>query len=248
MNRRERRAYEAELRHAKRTETLIEPGAVDEGYMMLGPGDPPQDIRADVTRAAQAMSFHGIDGGDCFMRASIGYKVLTDLGWQPEVQLGGMLYRAGPDPYRDVVAFCGYRNKGMLWHGQLLGHVWFKLDGNEIDFSCAEWPRLYVPRDSMGPVQWQRRPPTVIWAPEDCFGWREEGAPELGEVWFCPWEGELPNFAYDRAQFQTAASAFAGMISHAIEHYSLPGRVRDWRQDAAGYAEKWRHRMRRAAS
>lgn len=133
-----------------------------------------------------AISFRGLDGGDCYMRTAIGYKTLLLLGWQPEVCIGGILFRAGPHSLRDVVAFCGPHNYGQMYDGTFLGHIWLNLDGDAVDFSCGDWPRLYKPKDGFGPVQWHRQPPSLIWASQGLFGWQADGTPGLGEAWFCP--------------------------------------------------------------
>ena len=53
-----------------------------------------------------------------------------------------MLYRAGADPIRDVLAFCGPHNAGQLLDGHFLGHIWLEMDDELIDFSCGDWPHL----------------------------------------------------------------------------------------------------------
>ena len=72
-----------------------------------------------------AIWFPLIAGQACYIRSAIGYRVLTMLGFEPEARLGGLLFRAGPDPRRDVIAFCGKENYGHMHEGQFLGHVGF---------------------------------------------------------------------------------------------------------------------------
>jgi hypothetical protein len=234
--------------YANRTERTIGAGDINEGDMLIGARSAiPQDIKADISRVVCAIEFRGIEGGgDCYLRAAIGYKVLRNLGFQPQVGLGGVLFRAGPDPLRDVIAFCGPGNRGQMHQGVFLGHVWLRLDGEAIDFSCGDWPRLYTPHktDALGPVQWQCRPPSLIWAWEDAFDWKPDGTPELGKIWFCPWIGELPKFAEDRARFAASADVFAEILATNIKRMSLAERVRDLRVAPERYAAKWRHTMR----
>jgi hypothetical protein len=247
MNRQERRAHEASWRKAYRNRTLKEasPGA-DEGYMMIDNAGIPADIKADVARTASSIEFHGLsEGGDCWLRAAIGYKTLTNLGWSPRVELGGVLFRVGPDPRRDVVAFCGRGNYGYAVEGGMLGHVWLRLDEDLIDFSCKDWPRLYKPDDELGPVQWQVQPPSVIWADRDLFSdWQREGTPDLGKVWFCPWRGPPPALFSDFDRFLAPAETFGDIIASNIARLCLAERVSDYRKDPAGYSARWHHRMR----
>jgi hypothetical protein len=53
-----------------------------------------------------------------------GWYALKLAGIEAERCIGGMIYRAGPDQMRDVVAFCGPGNVGCFWNGEFRGsHV-----------------------------------------------------------------------------------------------------------------------------
>jgi hypothetical protein len=56
---------------------------------------------------------HSFRNGLCFFRNVTGMITLWRLGIAAKLALGGMIYRAGPDEYRDVMAFCGPGNAGM---------------------------------------------------------------------------------------------------------------------------------------
>ncbi len=248
MNRRDRRLHNSEMRRAFSKAKPQEVRPEDEGYMILGKiAAVPVDIKADITRVAQSVQFTGIDGGDCVTRVCIGYKVMCDLGWHPDLFFGGVLYRAGPHPGRDVVAFCGKGNRGYLHEGKMfLGHVWLRMGDELIDFSCKDWPRLYVPKDGMGPVHWVRNPPDVVWAPEYAFNWNETGEPDIGEIWYCPWVGPEPQFLCSEQQVLEQANVFADTLSKGIARTYLIDRVRDARElSPAVYDAKWRHMMRK---
>ena len=234
MNPHERRAHKA---YTRPTEYMGPPGNDQGGMMINADGAIPQDIKADVARVVCAISFPGLDGGDCYMRAAIGYKVLSLLGWHPEIRIGGIVFRAGPHPIRDVVSFCGPHNAGTLIGGEFFGHIWLDLDGDAVDFTGCEWRRhLGAPKDGLGPVQWQRDPPSLIWAPEDMFDWQEDGTRSLARSGSVRGRARLPEFAYDRARIIDAADVFTKNINRNIEGKRLVERLRDYRRMPEEYA------------
>ena len=85
----------------------------------------PDDLRRDIAQTVRDAELD-IDapGGLCLYRAIIGRKFLKSLGIAGDLCLGGMVYRAGPDPERDVVWFCGPGNVGQMIDGKLIGHYW----------------------------------------------------------------------------------------------------------------------------
>ena len=204
----------------------------------------PRDIVADITRVVQAIAFGNIDGGDCYARCAIGDYVLHQLGWEPDVTIGGLLYRAGPDPLRDIVAFCGPNNHGMMLGGRFLGHLWLKVHGATVDFTPLDWRRLYRPRGGLGSVVWQYAPPSLIWAAADVFGWQSQGAPEPGQLWYCPWTGDYPPLYCDHRRFTDVADKFAPLLRKKLTGFSLAERVADWRQAPQIYRTKWAHLLR----
>ncbi len=128
----------------------------------------PDDIKADIARVVR-IKFTDSIGGDCVLPAGIGYVTLGLLGFRPQVYVGGMLFRAGRDPLRDTLTFCGPGNAGQMIDDHFIGHVWLELDGELLDFSCGDWghldPRgeLRIAGRDLPPIQWQVLPPTFVW-------------------------------------------------------------------------------------
>ena len=58
----------------------------------------------------------------CAPRALVGCVLLKALDLESRIAAGGMVYRAGPNPYHDVVAYCGSHNAGCVMYGQFLAH------------------------------------------------------------------------------------------------------------------------------
>jgi hypothetical protein len=82
----------------------------------------------------------GDNGGLCFWRTMTGWLTLRGLGISA-LPVGGVVYRAGPDERRDVIAFCGGPgNTGTLTAGGLfLGHYFIVSGDDIIDFSVGDW-------------------------------------------------------------------------------------------------------------
>ena len=220
MNRQERRGRAAEARH-------IKPKS-DEGNMLVGSRSAvPDDIKADICRAVLAIRFSGLDGGMCLFRAYVGFLTLDRLGWQPTISCGAMLYRAGADPIRDVLAFCGPHNAGQLLDGHFLGHIWLEMDGELIDFSCGDWPHLDPRAELIGglpPIRWQSPPPTFIWATRALFPWKSFGEPNTGEMWYGPWTGTPPDVA-DTLDMLIKNTAIVRAVEKNLALAKLPERV-----------------------
>lgn len=124
----------------------------------------PQDIRDDIATAIQSVTLMR-PGGTCAITNLLGLTCLSGLGIDASIELGGMVYRAGPDERHDVVAWCGPYNAGMVLStlqalqdgispeqiallntsGEepdsrgILGHVWIKLGDELIDFTPGKW-------------------------------------------------------------------------------------------------------------
>jgi hypothetical protein len=160
----------------------------------------PDDIKADIARVVRSIKFTGSIGGDCVLRAGIGYVALGLLGFRPQFCVGRLLFGAGPGPLRDTLAFCGPGNGGQMIDVHFIGHVRLELAGELIDFSCGDWrhldPRseLHVAGMELPPIQWQARPPTFIGATRGLFDdWQPDGSPPIGELWYGPWTGSRPD-------------------------------------------------------
>jgi hypothetical protein len=190
----------------------------------------PDDIKADIARVVRSIKFTGSIGGDCLLRAGIGYVALGLLGFRPQVCVGGMLFRAGPDQFRDTLAFCGPGNAGQMIDDHFFGHVWLELDGDLIDFSCGDWPHL-DPRSELRvagmelpPVRWQASPPTFVWATRGLFDdWRPDGSPPISELWYGPWTGARPDNFTDALD---QVERFGLAIAENLVRMDLPDRIR----------------------
>ena len=131
-------------------------------------------------------------------RNGVGHLALWMLGLEPQLCVGGCLFRAGPHEVRDTVGFCGPGNTGQIINGAFIGHVWLKLNGELIDFSCDEWRsaeqyELDNSADVFGPIQWQVKPPAMIWCYQSSLSrWQPRGSPKLGDVWYSGVLGGVP--------------------------------------------------------
>jgi hypothetical protein len=159
----------------------------------------PRDIKDDITAVARAPTFI-VGGGTCAFRAFTGMSALMMAGIEAQHCIGGMIYRAGDDDHRDVVAFCGIGNVGCIRDGKLLGHTWLRVGNNLIDFSAGDWRREteMVPMlldDGLGDIDWKVEPPEYFWGLWDFFMpptnvggtcW----TPELGRAWYTGFNGD----------------------------------------------------------
>jgi hypothetical protein len=130
-------------------------------------------------------------GGLCLYRALAGQAALRVLGVTAQLAVGGMIYRAGPNPLRDHFAFAG-PDGGIAFHeGALLGHVWLDASGVLIDFSPGDWVAVVSRTPDAGnaaqePVQWTAPPPPFFWGPRTNFQ-PSPGLlvpPQPGQAWY----------------------------------------------------------------
>jgi hypothetical protein len=159
-------------------------------------------VKGRIAAAVRSVQFPLSLGGMCLYRVAAGMYVLKGLGLPAEVRVGSMLYRAGPDPIRDTLAFCGPGNIG-CWPAMesgLMGHFWISLGDDIVDFSAGDWkgltPTEGVPDDrpdlaanaavDRGPIQWDATPPDYYWQQERTLTdpWKAKGEPAIGEVWY----------------------------------------------------------------
>ena len=92
--------------------------------------------KAAIADVVRNFEFDFGPGGSCWYRVVSGlYLLNTVLGLRADPCFGAMLYRCGPDPIRDVVAFCGPGNAGCwaMTEGGFLGHVWIRLGDDLIE-------------------------------------------------------------------------------------------------------------------
>ena len=228
-NRQERRQQAAIARRAPKMSNANR--RRDEGHMIVGSGSAvSDDIKADVARVVRSIKFTGTIGGDCVVRAGIGFVALGLLGFKPRFCVGGMLYRAGPDALGDTMAVCGPGNAGQMIDGHFIGHVWLGLDDELVDFSCADWPdldprgELLVAGIDLPPVQWRAPPPTFVWATKGLFDWQPVGSPDIGELWYGPWRGPQPIDFFETLMDQIVPLGEAVVTN--LVRMNLPDRVR----------------------
>jgi hypothetical protein len=163
-------------------------------------------------------------GGLCLFRAVTGHAVLEALGFRPTLTAGGMIYRAGPHPVHDIVAFCGPQNLGCRHNGRFVGHIWNMVDGAVVDFSAGDWRSTEVlevgTADSLPPVTWMVEPPAFYWAPSAELtppeANKHTGTPALGRCWFTGWRGnDAPMVVESLLRFRHAPT-FAPLIDNAV--------------------------------
>lgn len=158
--------------------------------------DIPPARRADIAHVVRSFEMVTGRGGTCSFRACLGHHVLNRLGIRSTIVFGAMLYRAGPHPMRDVVAFCGPGNKPLAG---VLAHCWLHCGNDLIDFSVGDWqPQASRVVDSafdrlptgetLEPIQWTAPAlPDFWWRPRSSFDpWQPTGEPKLGEAWYHP--------------------------------------------------------------
>jgi hypothetical protein len=115
--------------------TMTEAAALAERLLAV-----PVDIRDEVAREIGSVAF-AWGAGTCALRNVYAQGVIrARLGIEVPLVIGGMIYRAGPDRVRDVLAFCGPDNRMMRAPGGIMGHWWLEAGGLVLDFSPGDWP------------------------------------------------------------------------------------------------------------
>jgi hypothetical protein len=182
------------------------------------------EFRAGVATLVRAVEFPTRQGGgNCLLRALVALEVLRDFHLDPTLHVGALLCRVGPDPYRDVLAFCGPGNAGFSMDERGTSfHAWIGVGGNVVDFAVGDWyahvqrgeylqHELQLPRaPQFDPIQWTiPQPPTYWWRPraELVKPWRPKGTPELGEAWYGPFNGDPLRMAAIVRQLRAEAGA-----------------------------------------
>jgi hypothetical protein len=199
MNRHERRKAEARRRKLAARHARVLAMTGDDRS-----ADP--DVRKGIAITTRAVDFKMPNdlkgGGACLFRSLVALEAMRRCKIDGQIEIGSMLYRVGPDPYRDVVAFCGPSNAGIHTDVGALFHVWISVNSCIADFSVGDWRALADRRDlelalpgapDLGPIQWTiPDPPNYWWRPraELTGRWSATGTPELGEVWYGPYNGD----------------------------------------------------------
>jgi hypothetical protein len=112
----------------------------------------------------------------------VAVQALANCNVDASLHIGSLLCRVGPDPRRDVVAFCGPGNAG---YGQLF-HAWAEVDDHMLDFSVGDWRRLdgIIPLGrGFAPIQWATTLPEYWCKPRSAVvdPWPGARHPALGE-------------------------------------------------------------------
>ena len=78
----------------------------------------PPSVKNDIAKVVRSLEWKAKDqeAGFCMFRTMTGLTVLTMLGIPSTLIRGAMLFRAGPDQRRDMVAFCGPDNRSIACH------------------------------------------------------------------------------------------------------------------------------------
>jgi hypothetical protein len=189
----------------------------------------PTDIKCDIARCVRAITWPHSEQ-DCLTRALLGQWVLGVLGFDAQLTLGSLLFRAGPDPSRDVCAFHGPNNTGMLHANGLMGHVWLEMDGEIIDFTAGDWNSIIagdadIEETNFGDIVWTTQPPEFVWANKPLFDWKPVGAPRRGECWYGPFDGD-PLDPSLISNIEPVLSASAEQIYENLKRLNLFDRCR----------------------
>ena len=166
--------------------------------------------------------------GTCIVRGLVGHKLMREIGLDAKLAYGAMLYRAGYDPMADVVAYCGQYNTGYV-DNFMLGHLWTELGDDLIDFSCGDWQReeewqVQVAPDGLPPITWQVEPPQYLWQKAAPLkeAWRKIGQPALGEFWYGPWQGMVPDVGAGVSGSGSSSGSGSG-VSASVSVSAVPG-------------------------
>jgi hypothetical protein len=166
----------------------------------------PDDLTHEIAKVMHTVTLTQA-GGSCVPYTQLGAEVLKRLGFVPRVELGSVLYRAGPDTRRDTQSYAGPNNMGCIVPDYgFVGHAWLRLGADLVDFS--DWVRMaevgYIALVEMadaghdiaqaelalGRVQFDVIPPDYLWqlaAPLQA-AWRPISSPEIGEFWYGPFD------------------------------------------------------------
>lgn len=160
----------------------------------------PDDVKADIAHVVRSVNVV-TEGGTCWFRQTAGVIVLNSLclGVPVKRQFGSMIYRAGPHPQWDVVAFCSYSNTARLDESGYLGHAWIEVGDDLVDFTVGDWKPQAQRCVQLGteagedcadkPITWTAPDlPDFFWRPRNVLkgSWKPSGEPDLGEAWYGP--------------------------------------------------------------
>jgi hypothetical protein len=180
--------------------------------------------------------------GCCFGRAATGHLVLTELGIPSKLVFGGLLFRAGPDPLRDLLCFCGPNGQGCVIAGKIFAHQWIQSGRNIVDFSVGDWredaerPANEVEAHQSGikdfAIQWTAPElPDFVWTDREHL--TQGGHPAVGQARYTGFTRNPPDVTskLESVLFKQVQP----QLGQAYEHYKLKERLSAARQGIAIY-------------
>jgi hypothetical protein len=225
VNRQQRRAQ------ARRDQKIMARARKDMSRADYDPAKDPH-VRDGIAKIVRGVDFvfpeEFAGGGQCLFRALTGLEVMRRCNIEARLHAGSLLYRVGPDPMRDVVAFCGPDNAGFTSEAGACFHIWLDAGDDIVDFSVGDWPSLQVEltrlgAPELGPIQWTiLKPPEYWWKPRATNNWRSTGTAPLGEAWYGPFNADP--FAVQQA-IKKAQRNFGPRIADAVDRIFQPGNI-----------------------
>jgi hypothetical protein len=245
MNRHDRRVAEARTRHERcEPEWEVPPGTTPRAVRPAGALPPERmlDFFKGIAWQLAGLEFGGLPegGGHCIFHALAAYQAARAAGVDVSIGFGGMVARVGPDARRDVVAFCGPHNMGVVFPGDHAGfHCWLRYRDWIFDSSVGEWSRLdsaeterieqEVFGQALPPTRWTVSFPNYWFKPasELELAWRPEGTPELGAAWYGPFLGDPDAIMWRVRQVhedagQEIANGLAKIFNAYCEQHDIP--------------------------
>ena len=192
----------------------------------LAAKETPETVRDNFFKGVQNIvndfQFTGLSdtGGLCMLKTLVAYQAIRSCNIDVEIALGSMLCRVGPDPQRDVVAFCGPMNKGQIYNNQFAGHCWLYHADMIYDPSVGSWRDLDAVKTemqafghSLGVVQWDVTLPSHWFKPVTDLErpWRPIGTPEIGKAWYGPFVYDIADTVADTANIVEMVRRFSSL-------------------------------------
>lgn len=204
----------------------------------------PDEIRRNIAAVVRSTNLF-CGGGTCVFRMLCGHVVMGGLGIQTKRAYGAMLYRAGPDPMRDVVAFCAEGNAGIWSEDQSMGHAWLEHDGDLIDFSAGDWASQMDVVEAleadysrangsvvMESVRFDVQPPEYVWQSARPLkeAWSPVGEPAIGKFWYGPLSKRSIHPSEVEREMMRIVQTVTPALGEAARDFRLAKQVADWRR------------------
>jgi hypothetical protein len=203
----------------------------------------PDDIKRDIAKVVRSIQWDavGLVGGMCFFNMLTGYSTLCALNVDVTPAVGGMIFRAGPDQYRDVVAWCGAGNLASRTPtGGVLAHYYLTGGNDIVDFSVGDWKTdsvnlpdaCFGKTVDLGPVRWGVELPDYFWGNRSSFE-RDTDAktPAIGRAWYGGCTGEFRRSidlgAMIKDTFATYEDTIISKVKFGLKWYGLAERLRE---------------------